>query len=315
MARETEGTISRSRLHDAFTAPKLPRWPVIETLVEILASRARGTDPQRELDHFHRLWQQAATGEADSVPKPDAPGSAVGIQGGSPFLPASRRVEPREPEPEHESRVCLPVYLVLDTSASMEPNIPVLNEMLSQLVERCQESPVLAGMVLLSVVSFNSEAHLVLPLSLVSDIEAIPIFGALGATNVAEMFRMLRMQLALDFAARDKLRRWMRPVVFLITDGIPSDEGWEEAFADLIAPSNKFRPHVATFGMGEAGREVIAKVSTLAAYLVADGVETQGALPSVFSSVMSSIESSSSSGRLNLPLEVPGFRTVPLDVV
>ncbi|MFD5638349.1 hypothetical protein ACFWJM_29975 [Streptomyces sp. NPDC127077] len=197
----------------------------------------------------------------------------------------------------------------------MEPNLPILNEMLCQLVERCQEAPSLAEMVLLSVVSFNSGAHLVLPLSLVSDIEAIPIFGAQGATNVAEMFRMLRVQLGLDFAARDELRRWMRPVVFLITDGIPSDEGWEEAFADLIAPSNRFRPHVATFGMGEAGREVIAKVSTLAAYLVADGVETERALPSVFSSVMSSIESSSSSGRLDLPLELPGFRTVPLDAV
>ncbi|WP_370085376.1 hypothetical protein [Streptacidiphilus sp. MAP12-16] len=57
----TNGRISRSSLHSALTAPTLPRWDVVDTLVEILATRARNTSPEQELDGFLELWKRAAT--------------------------------------------------------------------------------------------------------------------------------------------------------------------------------------------------------------------------------------------------------------
>ncbi|WP_317440765.1 hypothetical protein [Streptomyces collinus] len=61
MVRLTEGEwLTRSRLHDAMTTPALPGWDVVDALVEILASKARGTSSEQELDRFSELWQRAA---------------------------------------------------------------------------------------------------------------------------------------------------------------------------------------------------------------------------------------------------------------
>lgn len=76
LARSLEGGVSRSRLHDAFTSGRLPRWEVVDALVETLGSRARGTTPEQELDRFHALWQSAVAGSdrpepaTASEPKP-----------------------------------------------------------------------------------------------------------------------------------------------------------------------------------------------------------------------------------------------------
>ncbi|MFB6932975.1 vWA domain-containing protein [Streptomyces chartreusis] len=308
MARETEGTISRSRLHDAFTAPKLPRWVVVDALVEILASRARGADPQIELDRFHQLWQQAATRHVETPPPP----GSVGLGADD----ASEALQPPVPQGFRFGETfspALPVYLVLDTSASMDPAIPALNGMLHQLIDYLLTDPLLADLVYLSVISFNSDTHTVMPLRRTAEIEAVPTFGARGGTNMAKMFRALKAQLISDFSVLGSVRRWMRPLIFLITDGIPMDEGWEEAFSDLVAPSNRYRPHVVAFGVGAASQQVIGRVSTLVAYLATEGVETQGALSSAFSSLTSTIQSAATEQQVALPTEIPGFRTVPLD--
>ncbi|WP_327667943.1 MULTISPECIES: hypothetical protein [unclassified Streptomyces] len=89
LAKSLEGSVSRSRLHDAFTSGRLPRWEVVDALVETLGSRARGTTPEQELDRFHTLWQsavsdggspepesapQAAPVRFSSLPRPRTPG-------------------------------------------------------------------------------------------------------------------------------------------------------------------------------------------------------------------------------------------------
>jgi len=52
--------ISRTRLHDAFTEPRLPPWDTVDALVEILASRAPGRTPHEVLPEVHALWVLAA---------------------------------------------------------------------------------------------------------------------------------------------------------------------------------------------------------------------------------------------------------------
>ncbi|MBX7546842.1 acyl carrier protein [Streptomyces sp. NPDC088560] len=52
--------ISRTRLHDAFTEPRLPPWDTVDALVEILGTRAPGTTPQEVLPEMHALWVLAS---------------------------------------------------------------------------------------------------------------------------------------------------------------------------------------------------------------------------------------------------------------
>jgi hypothetical protein len=55
------GVASRSRIHEAFSRPRLPSWPLIELLVEQLAGRVpRGPAPLDEVSRFHRLWLAAS---------------------------------------------------------------------------------------------------------------------------------------------------------------------------------------------------------------------------------------------------------------
>ncbi|GHG29474.1 hypothetical protein [Streptomyces hydrogenans] len=67
------GVVSSSRIHDAFTKPRLPTWGLVEMLVTELGSRTPGADAAVEVKRFHALWDVAA--EADSLPQAaDEPG-------------------------------------------------------------------------------------------------------------------------------------------------------------------------------------------------------------------------------------------------
>jgi len=60
MSRLLGQQISRTRLHDAFTEPRLPPWDTVEALVEILATRAPDRTPQGVLPEVHALWVLAS---------------------------------------------------------------------------------------------------------------------------------------------------------------------------------------------------------------------------------------------------------------
>ncbi|MEU6341776.1 acyl carrier protein [Streptomyces sp. NPDC046977] len=60
MHRVLQKRISRTRLHDAFTEPRLPPWDTVDALVEILATRAPGRTPQEVLPEIHALWVLAS---------------------------------------------------------------------------------------------------------------------------------------------------------------------------------------------------------------------------------------------------------------
>ncbi|WP_189958941.1 acyl carrier protein [Streptomyces alanosinicus] len=60
MHRLLQKRISRTRLHDAFTEPRLPPWDTVDALVEILATRAPGRTPQEVLPEVHALWVLAS---------------------------------------------------------------------------------------------------------------------------------------------------------------------------------------------------------------------------------------------------------------
>ncbi|MEU9241613.1 hypothetical protein [Streptomyces sp. NPDC048385] len=70
---EAQEFISRSTLHTALTGPNLPRWNVIDAMVEVLASRARSTTPEEQLPRFDALWQRAALGDMPADARVEVP--------------------------------------------------------------------------------------------------------------------------------------------------------------------------------------------------------------------------------------------------
>lgn len=52
--------ISRSTIHDAFCSRRLPKWRVIDALVEVLSSQAPGGRPEEDQMVLHEVWLRAA---------------------------------------------------------------------------------------------------------------------------------------------------------------------------------------------------------------------------------------------------------------
>lgn len=67
------GVASPSRIHDAFTKPRLPAWGLVQVLVTELAQRIPRTEPETEAERFHALWEAAAEASAEAADVSAAP--------------------------------------------------------------------------------------------------------------------------------------------------------------------------------------------------------------------------------------------------
>jgi len=119
----------------------------------------------------------------------------------------------------------LPVYLVLDCSGSMsgEPIQQVKNGV-QMLVSALRQDPQALETAFLSVITFDSSAHEAVPLTDLPSFQA-PNIAATGTTALGEALSLLA-----DCASRDVKKAtptqkadW-RPMVFLMTDGSPTDD-------------------------------------------------------------------------------------------
>lgn len=119
----------------------------------------------------------------------------------------------------------LPVYLVLDCSGSMsgEPIQQVKNGV-QMLVSALRQDPQALETAFLSVITFDSSAHEAVPLTDLPSFQA-PNIAANGTTAMGEA-----LSLVADCAKRDVKKAsatqkadW-RPMVFLMTDGSPTDD-------------------------------------------------------------------------------------------
>ncbi|MEO3859351.1 VWA domain-containing protein [Acrocarpospora sp. B8E8] len=215
----------------------------------------------------------------------------------------------------------LPTYVVLDTSGSMEPFEALLNETLTEIVDTLYSNPKVSDFIHLSIVSFNTAPHLVLEMTEISQLTALPTVACGGITNLAPMFSLIRERIEQDIPnLRDRGVNVLRPVVFLLTDGIPTDqpEGlWQLAHAELIDPAWRRHPHIITYGFGNASEAVLRKVSTLNAYIAEKGREDENkkALSAALTSLLHSLVASAAAKRLLVPEEVSGFKSVQLDYV
>lgn len=131
----------------------------------------------------------------------------------------------------------LPVVLLLDTSGSMRENdkIDVLNDSVTEMIEELTEIDAGHGAITLSIITFGGDAAKIVTCNTpIDDIE----FASLRANGRTPMGAALRLAREL-IEDRDSFpSRAYRPTIALVSDGIPTDSGWEQEL-DLLLGSER----------------------------------------------------------------------------
>lgn len=126
----------------------------------------------------------------------------------------------------------LPVYLLLDTSGSMfgEPIEAVKNGM-QTLLSTLRGDPYALETAYLSVITFNSKAEQIVPLTELATFQQ-PNINATGCTALGEALSLLSRRVDEEVTkTTPEVKGDWRPLVFIMTDGQPTDnlnQGLEE---------------------------------------------------------------------------------------
>lgn len=119
----------------------------------------------------------------------------------------------------------LPVYLLLDCSGSMfgDP-IEAVKNGVQVLVSTLRQDPYALETAYLSIITFDSSAHQVSPLTELSAFQQ-PNISAQGCTALGEALSLLseRVDAEVTKTTPDRKGDW-KPLVFIMTDGEPTDD-------------------------------------------------------------------------------------------
>ena len=164
----------------------------------------------------------------------------------------------------NQGRFILPVYLLLDESASMDANggIDASNRGLPELHRAIAGDPIVCDRYRIGLITFSDTAEELLPSFNLADVAAMPCCLAKGMANYGEAFNLLRDVIARDITnLKSQGMQVYRPAVFFITNGEPTDD-WEANYRALTDRTiNKHAPNIIPFGYVGANKEVIEKIS------------------------------------------------------
>lgn len=150
----------------------------------------------------------------------------------------------------------LPIYLVLDCSGSMSGDpIEAVNQGVKTLVAELKTEPYAIEMAYLSVITFDSTAQQLCPLTELSSFNP-PHLSVGGTTSLGAALKLLTHCFDQEVAKTNESQKGDRkPLVFLMTDGMPTDT-WEKAADEL---KQKKTANIIACAAGSYGDEQVLK--------------------------------------------------------
>ena len=153
----------------------------------------------------------------------------------------------------------IPVLLLLDTSGSMreDDKIDVLNQSVTEMIEELTETDAGHGFITLSLITFGGEkAELVEAHTPVAEIRFTPL-RANGKTPLGAAFTLAQAVIE----DREALpSRAYRPTIALVSDGIPTDRGWEKHLDELVSSERGAKATRFALAIGaDADRDMLAR--------------------------------------------------------
>jgi uncharacterized protein YegL len=193
----------------------------------------------------------------------------------------------------------LPVYLVIDTSASLSMVIDDLNAALRSFVDHLRSDPLVMNIVRVSIISFSNDAEALVTMAELGQF-VLPKLRASGGTDYGLALHLLRQAITNDVnGLRAEDARILRPLVFFISDGQPLDREWIMASAELHDPSFRYRPTVIAIGYGSADPVILRTVAGPRGqvFIVAAAVPLPRAVESIFEGLTRSLQATVTSSQ------------------
>jgi len=159
----------------------------------------------------------------------------------------------------------LPVYLVLDTSGSMsgEP-IEAVKNGVQVLISTLRQDPYALETAFLSVITFDSSARQLMPLTELAMFQ-MPDIQAAGTTALGEALSLLANKASSEVAKTTaEVKGDWKPLVFLMTDGEPTDS-WQNGLSEF--KNQKFGMVVACAAGQGANTDVLKQITDVVVQL------------------------------------------------
>ena len=227
--------------------------------------------------------------------------------------------------PDNDGFQVTPFYIVCDESQSMEgPKLDACNKALPEIHKAIATDPIIYDMVWIGIISFSDTAEVLLPLSKMTDVVDFPGLVVKDGRNYGNVFNLLRSVISADIESLQSTNhRVMRPLVFFISNGEPTDTNWQVQHQEVADKTWPFSPHIISFGVGGAQAQTIKDVATKVdkhnrsfAYLADDNADPGAVLKEIFKSLLGTIVGTArnpDAGGMILPTQGPGF--IKLDEV
>lgn len=207
----------------------------------------------------------------------------------------------------------LPVYILLDTSGSMrgEP-IHSVNVGLQAMLSALRQDPYALESVHLSIITFDIEAREYLPLTPLDQVQ----LGEITAPDAGATFMGAALELLIHLVDKqlrkssDEAKGDWRPLMFLMTDGSPSDlHAYREAIPEL--KSRNFASILACAAGPKAKQQYLLELTDRVVTLdTMDAVAFAGFFKWVSASVAVGGSSAGVTGPVNLPPPPPEVQLV-----
>ncbi len=199
----------------------------------------------------------------------------------------------------------LPVYLVLDISGSMtgEP-IEAVKNGVQVLVSTLRQDPYALETAFLSVITFDSSARQVVPLTELSMFQ-MPDIQATGTTALGDALSLLANKVSTEVTkSTAEVKGDWKPLVFIMTDGEPTDN-WQKGLNDF--KNQKFGMVVACAAGSGANTSILKQITEVVVQLdTADSATIKAFFKWVSASISTGSQKIEASGK-----DVSGLNELP----